>query len=79
IVSEQNLTLKDNLFSTILDKTAKEAQLLEKKGQISHYMGLIKSSGLSKLMEPFFFASTSYSQLRKTEITSIKKNSETIN
>lgn len=41
-------------------------------------MVLIQRSGLSKLLEPLLFAATSDSQLSKTEISSIKINSETI-
>lgn len=41
-------------------------------------MVLIQRSGLSKLLEPLLFAATSDSQLSKTEISSIKLNSETI-
>ena len=41
-------------------------------------MVLIQRSGLSKLLEPLLFAATSDSQLSKTEISSIKINSETV-
>lgn len=78
IVYEHDLTLKDKLFSSLLDQPAQAALWHDKQGHLSHYMVLIQRSGLSKLLEPLLFAATSDSQLSKTEISSIKINSETI-
>lgn len=78
IVYEHDLTLKDKLFSSLLDQPAQAALWHDKQGHLSHYMVLIQRSGLSKLLEPLLFAATSDSQLSKTEISSIKLNSETI-
>ena len=78
IVYEHDLTLKDKLFSSLLDQLAQAALWHDKQGHLSHYMVLIQRSGLSKLLEPLLFAATSDSQLSKTEISSIKLNSETI-
>lgn len=78
IVYEHDLTLKDKLFSSLLDQPAQAAPWHDKQGHLSHYMVLIQRSGLSKLLEPLLFAATSDSQLSKTEISSIKINSETI-
>lgn len=78
IVYEHDLTLKDKLFSSLLDQPAQAALWHDKQGHLSHYMVLIQRSGLSKLLEPLLFAVTSDSQLSKTEISSIKINSETI-
>lgn len=78
IVYEHDLTLKDKLFSSLLDQPAQAALWHDKQGHLSHYMVLIQRSGLSKLLEPLLFAATSDSQLSKTEISSIKINSETV-
>ncbi len=78
IVYEHDLTLKDKLFSSLLDQPAQAALWHDKQGHLSYYMVLIQRSGLSKLLEPLLFAATSDSQLSKTEISSIKINSETI-
>lgn len=78
IVYEYDLTLKDKLFSSLLDQPAQAALWHDKQGHLSHYMVLIQRSGLSKLLEPLLFAATSDSQLSKTEISSIKINSETV-
>lgn len=78
IVYEHDLTLKDKLFSSLLDQPALAALWHDKQGHLSHYMVLIQRSGLSKLLEPLLFAATSDSQLSKTEISSIKINSETV-
>lgn len=78
IVYEHDLTLKDKLFSSLLDQPAQAALWHDKQGHLSHYMVLIQRSGLSKLLEPLLFAATSDSQLSKTEISSITLNGETI-
>ena len=78
IVYEHDHTLKDKLFSSLLDQPAQAALWHDKQGHLSHYMVLIQRSGLSKLLEPLLFAAISDSQLSKTEISSIKINSETI-
>lgn len=74
IVYEHDLTLKDKLFSSLLDQPAQAALWHDKQGHLSHYMVLIQRSGLSKLLEPLLFAATSDSQLSKTEISSITQN-----
>lgn len=78
IVYEHDLTLKDKLFSSLLDQPAQAALWHDKQGHLSHYIVLIQRSGLSKLLEPLLFAATSDSQLSKTEISSITINNETI-
>lgn len=49
IVYEHDLTLKDKLFSSLLDQPAQAALWHDKQGHLSHYMVLIQRSGLSKL------------------------------
>ncbi|WP_162473644.1 DUF2138 domain-containing protein [Serratia microhaemolytica] len=53
IIFEHELTLRDNLLEIFLNQPADIALWRDRRGRLSHFVGIIKLRGLSRLLEPF--------------------------
>ncbi|AHG21338.1 hypothetical protein Z042_18335 [Chania multitudinisentens RB-25] len=78
IVYEHELTLRDNLLEMLIDQPADIALWHDERGRLSHFMAVIKLSGLARLLEPLAKVAAADTQLARMDFAPFKIGEETV-